>query len=35
VITHRITVENAHAHLFRVTLTLQQPAAQQRLSMAA
>ncbi|MBC7716543.1 MAG: M61 family metallopeptidase [Pseudorhodobacter sp.] len=34
-ITHRITVENAHAHLFRVTLTLQQPAAQQRLSMAA
>jgi predicted metalloprotease with PDZ domain len=34
-ITHRITIEDAHAHLFRVTLTLPQPAAQQRLSMAA
>jgi predicted metalloprotease with PDZ domain len=34
-ITHRITIEDAHAHLFRVTLTLPQPAETQRLSMAA
>jgi predicted metalloprotease with PDZ domain len=34
-ILHRITIEDAHAHLFRVTLTVPQPAAQQRLSMAA
>jgi predicted metalloprotease with PDZ domain len=34
-ITHRITIEDAHAHLFRVTLTLPQPAEMQRLSMAA
>ncbi len=30
-ITHRIEIEDAHAHLFRVTLTVPQPAAQQRL----
>ena len=34
VILHRITIEDAHAHLFRVTLTVPQPSAQQRLSMA-
>jgi predicted metalloprotease with PDZ domain len=34
-ILHRITIEDAHAHLFRVTLTVPQPSAQQRLSMAA
>ena len=33
-ITHQITIEDAHAHLFRVTLTIPQPAALQRLSMA-
>ena len=32
-ITHRIAIEDAHAHLFRVTLTVPQPAAQQRLSL--
>ena len=30
-ITHRIDIADAHAHLFRVTLTVPQPAAQQRL----
>ena len=30
-ITHRIEIEDAHAHLFRVTLSVPQPAAQQRL----
>ena len=30
-ITHRIDIADAHAHLFRVTLTVAQPAAQQRL----
>jgi predicted metalloprotease with PDZ domain len=34
-ITHRITIEDAHAHLFRVTLSIPQPFEQQRLSMAA
>lgn len=33
-ITHRITIEDAHAHLFRVTLSIPQPSATQRLSMA-
>jgi predicted metalloprotease with PDZ domain len=33
-ISHRITIEDAHAHLFRVTLTIPQPSATQRLSMA-
>ena len=33
-ITHRISIEDAHAHLFRVTLTVSQPSATQRLSMA-
>ena len=33
-ITHRITIEDAHAHLFRVTLAIPQPSATQRLSMA-
>ncbi len=33
-ILHRITLEDAHAHLFRVTLTVPQPAIAQRLSMA-
>ena len=32
-ITHRIAIEDAHAHLFRVTLTVPRPAAQQRLSL--
>jgi predicted metalloprotease with PDZ domain len=32
-ITHRIAIEDANAHLFRVTLTLPKPAAQQRLSL--
>ena len=30
-ITHRIDIADPHAHLFRVTLTVPQPAAQQRL----
>lgn len=34
-ITYRIDVAQAHAHLFRVTLTLPQPAAEQRLSLPA
>ncbi len=34
VILHRITIEDAHAHLFRVSLTVPQPSQQQRLSMA-
>jgi predicted metalloprotease with PDZ domain len=33
-ISHRITIEDAHAHLFRVTLTVPRPSATQRLSMA-
>ena len=33
-ITHCITIEDTHAHLFRVTLSIPQPATQQRLSMA-
>jgi predicted metalloprotease with PDZ domain len=32
-ITYRIEVAQAHAHLFRVTLTVPQPAAEQRLSL--
>jgi len=32
-ITYRIDVEDVHAHLFRVTLRVPQPAAQQRLSL--
>jgi len=32
-ITYRIEVADAHAHLFRVTLTVTQPAAEQRLSL--
>ena len=32
-ISYRIAVENAHAHLFRVTLTVPAPAAPQRLSL--
>ena len=32
-ITYRIDVADAHAHLFRVTLTVPQPAAEQRLSL--
>ncbi|MBS0433464.1 MAG: M61 family metallopeptidase [Proteobacteria bacterium] len=32
-ITYRVDVEDAHAHLFRVTLRVPRPAAQQRLSL--
>ena len=32
-ISYRIDVADAHAHLFRVTLTVPQPAAEQRLSL--
>ena len=32
-ITYRIDIADAHAHLFRVTLTVARPAAQQRLSL--
>ena len=32
-ITHRITIADANAHLFRVTLTVPRPAARQRLSL--
>ena len=34
-ITHRIDIADPHAHLFRVTLTVPQPAAQQRLRLPA
>ena len=34
-ITYRIDIANAHAHLFRVTLTVARPAPQQRLSLPA
>ncbi|MDE2298876.1 MAG: hypothetical protein KGK18_12010, partial [Burkholderiales bacterium] len=32
-ITYRIEVAQAHAHLFRVTLTVPRPATEQRLSL--
>ncbi len=32
-ITHRIAIEDAHAHLFRVTLSVPRPAARQRISL--
>ncbi len=32
-ITYRIDVADAHAHLFRVTLRVPRPAAEQRLSL--
>ncbi len=32
-ITHRIAIEDAHAHLFRVTLNVPRPAARQRISL--
>ncbi len=34
-ITYRLEIEDAHAHLYRVTLTVPQPAAEQRLSLPA